>query len=364
MGFSCGIVGLPNVGKSTLFNALTAGRAEVANYPFCTIEPHRGVAVVPDARLEALAERNQPEKVTPTALEFWDIAGLVAGAHQGEGLGNAFLSHLRQVDAIAHVVRAFDDENVSHVYAEVDPVRDVEVINTELALADLASVERRLDKAAKLARVGDKEARAEAALLERLRDELGGGAPARQVRLDGAEKQRARELCLLTDKPVLYIANVDEGGAERPELLERLDELARQQGAELLTLRASLEAEILQIDDPAERQLFYQEMGLGESGLERVVRAGYGLLGLLTFYTTVGPELRAWTIESGTQAVDAAGKIHTDMARGFICAEVLPWQDFEELGDEQAAREAGKLRLEGRSYVVQDGDIVRFRFNV
>ena len=365
MGFNCGVVGLPNVGKSTLFNALTNVGVETANYPFCTIEPNRGMTPVPDRRLQRLARVSAPEKVTPTTLEFLDIAGLVEGAHKGEGLGNQFLSHIRSVDAVAHVVRDFIDMNVSHVYADVNPLRDVEVVNTELALSDLEQVERRLEKSQKMARVGDKEVRAEIPVLERFRDALSVGKAVRELDLDEPAVALCRQLALLTAKPTMFIVNVDEEGLQqdRPGIVA-LRELAEQQGAEVLKICAALEAEILQLDDPEEQQVFWEELGLTESGLFQIIRAGYRLLDLITFYTTVGPELRAWTIPRKTQATQAAGRIHTDFEKGFIRGEVIHWDDFDQLGDEQKVKEAGLMHLEGRGYEVQDGDIIRFRFNV
>lgn len=365
MGFTCGIVGLPNVGKSTLFNALTSAGAEVANYPFCTIDPNRGVAVVPDARLALLAEKTAPEKVTPTHLEFLDIAGLVSGAHKGEGLGNQFLSHIRIIDAVAHVLRDFEAGDVSHVYTDVDPLRDIEVVNTELLLSDLEQIERRLEKTAKMAGVGDREAKAELPVLTSLRDAISAGTPARRIVLDHAAEALVRELSLLTAKPTIFVINVDEAGLETDSAaVTAVRELAEREGADIVKICAEIEAEILQIEDLDERRDFYQELGLSEPGLNTVIRAGYRLLGLITFYTTVGPELRAWTIRDGTLAPQAAGKIHSDFEKGFIRAEVIHWEDFERVGDEKALRDAGLVHLEGRDYPVRDGDVVRFRFNV
>ncbi|HVL99644.1 MAG TPA: redox-regulated ATPase YchF [Egibacteraceae bacterium] len=363
MSLQVGIVGLPNVGKSTLFNAVSAAGAEAANYPFATIEPNVGVVPVRDERLATLARLARSAKVTPTSVEFVDIAGLVAGASRGEGLGNQFLSHIREVDAVAHVVRCFDDPDVVHVEGTVDPGRDMDVINTELLLRDLETVERRAERAARTARAGDKVAVAEADLLTRLHAHLGAGEPARAF--PGAEQARGlfRELGLLTAKPVLYVANVGEaevGGNPHSDLVGAV---ADKEGAEAVVVSAEAEAQIAELD-PAERAEFLADLGLDRSGLDQLVAAAYRLLGLVTFFTAGPTDARAWTIPEGTRAPQAAGKIHSDMERGFIRAEAIDYAVYAELGSEQAVREAGKLRVEGRDYVVRDGDVLLFRFNV
>ncbi len=363
MGFRCGIVGLPNVGKSTLFNALTRAGIQAENYPFCTIDPNVGVVPVPDPRLERIAGIVRPEKVVPAVMEFVDIAGLVEGASKGEGLGNRFLAHIREVDAIAHVVRCFEDPNVVHVAGRVDPARDIEVIATELALADLETVERAIARVEKQARSGDKEAKARLAVYERLRAALDAGRPARTVELSEEERPAARELHLLTAKPVLYVANVAEDGFEGNPHLDTVRRIAAGEGAEVVPVCAAVEAELADLTD-AERAELLRELGLEEPGLHRLIRAGYRLLGLRTFFTAGPKEVRAWTIRAGATAPEAAGRIHTDFQRGFIRAEVVSYEDFVACGGEQGAREQGRLRLEGKDYVVQDGDVIHFRFNV
>jgi GTP-binding protein YchF len=362
MSLKCGIVGLPNVGKSTLFNTLTKAGIAAENYPFCTIEPNVGIVEVPDLRLDVIAEIAQPQKVVPAVVEFVDIAGLVAGASKGEGLGNKFLANIRETDAIAHVVRCFEDPNVVHVAGKIDPVSDIETINTELALADLDAVERQISKYAKVAQTGgDKDAQRLVAALKKVQAVLDAGRPARTAELSREEQAVIKPLFLLTMKPTMYVANVGEKGSDA--LLEKVKAYAAKEGAPVVPISAAIEAQIADMSDE-DKKLFLEDMGMDEPGLNRVSRAAYRLLGLLTYFTAGPKEVRAWTVRAGATAPQAAGVIHTDFERGFIRAEVAAYDDFVAAGGEQAAKEVGKLRLEGKDYVVRDGDVIHFRFNV
>ena len=363
MGIKCGIVGLPNVGKSTLFNALTKAGIAAANFPFCTIEPNVGIVPVPDLRLNQLSEIVKPQKVLPTAVEFVDIAGLVAGAASGEGLGNKFLAHIREVDAITHVVRCFENDDVIHVNNKIDPIADIETIDTELALADLESVDKAIARYERVAKSGDKDAKVKIAVLQKLRVALDEGKAARTVALDDEEKLAIRDLFLLTLKPVMYVANVLEDGFEGNPHLDAVRARAAEEGAEVVPVSAAIEEELSQLDD-ADRDDFLKDLGLDEPGLNRVIRAAYKLLGLQTYFTAGVKEVRAWTVKAGSTAPQAAGVIHTDFEKGFIRAETIGYEDFIKYRGESGARDAGRLRLEGKEYRVQEGDVLHFRFNV
>jgi len=363
MGIKCGIVGLPNVGKSTLFNALTKAGIAAANFPFCTIDPNVGVVPVPDPRLSQLAEIVKPQKLVPTAVEFVDIAGLVAGASKGEGLGNKFLAHIREVDAIAHVVRCFEHPDIVHVAGKIDPIADIETIDTELALADLESVDKALQRVERAAKANDKEAVAKRPVLQKLASGLNEGKSARSLGLDEDEKALVRDLFLLTLKPLMYIANVKEDGFANNPHLDKVRARAASEGAEVVPVCAAIEEELSQLDD-ADRDAFLKDMGLDEPGLNRVIRAAYKLLGLQTYFTAGEKEVRAWTVRRGATAPQAAGVIHTDFERGFIRAETVAFDDFIKYKGENGAKDAGRLRLEGKEYLVKEGDVLHFRFNV
>ena len=364
MGFRCGIVGLPNVGKSTIFNTLSKAKAEASNYPFCTIDPNKGIVTVPDERLDALTKICIPDKVVPTTIEFYDIAGLVAGASKGEGLGNKFLGHIREVEAVLHVVRCFEDPNIVHVAGSVDPLRDIEVIDTELCLADLDSMTAKMSKAEKLAKSGDKDSMAKIPVYTKVKAALEDGTPLRRLGLDEDEKKLIKEMNFLTLKPVLYCCNVaEESLPEGGELVKPVREWASKEGAGVVVISGKVESELVELSDE-ERKEFLDDLGLKEPGLKSLIRAGYDLLDLITYFTAGKQEVRAWTIMKQTKAPQAAGVIHTDFERGFIRAEVMAYDDLVRLGSEAAVKEKGLLRIEGKEYVVRDGDVMHFRFNV
>ena len=365
MGLQCGIVGLPNVGKSTLFNALSSAKAEAANFPFCTIEPNVGVVTVPDHRLSVLEQLVNPQKVVPTVIEFVDIAGLVKGASKGEGLGNKFLANIREVDAILHVIRCFKDDNVVHVAGTVDPMFDKEVIDTELQLKDLESIDKKMQRLLKMAKSGDAAAKKDIAVLEQFKEALEAGKNARAVDMSPEELESVRDLHLLTIKPVIYVANVEEEAVlTGNEYVEALKDGVKDEGAEVIVISASIEAQIAELEEEDERAMFLEEYGLTESGLNKLIRASYSILDLITYFTAGEQEVKAWTIRKGWKAPQAAGVIHTDFEKGFIKAEVIKLEDYEQLKTEVAIKEAGKMAIEGKEYVVKDGDIMHFRFNV